>query len=162
MPAPAYPADLDGERAPIMLGYLPPYYVQSVYVRELLEAEGAELDTLWGYARSMSDLTLPDDCPTWAVPMWEAVLGLKGRTGWTYSERRAAILARFRGEVVQEDGFIAYLDAESNHGDPADIDVAIVGNAMTITLTGFSTSETHLLTKAAELSRPAHLTLTVA
>lgn len=162
MPAPAYPADLDGERAPLMLGYLPAYYVESVYFREVLEAEGAEMDTLWGYARGMSDLALPDDCPTWAVPMWESVLGLTSRTGWTYSERRAAILARIRGEVIQEDDFIDYLDAESNHGDPSDIDVAIAGNAMTITLTGYSTSETHLLTKAAELARPAHLTLTIA
>lgn len=127
--APAYPAALLGTRAPIMLAYLPPYHHSAPTVRAIIQTEGYEMDTLRGYADSLSLATNPNACPEWMLAVWEAVLGTPTRSTWAAADRRAALLWFTPSHRVRTEQDAIDFAAAQTASDPADITLSQVGLA---------------------------------
>lgn len=154
---PAYPAALDGGRAPLMLGYLPAYYEPSPTVRAMLQAEGYELDALWALARSdLPTVATPDSGPLWTLAMWERTLGLPSRAAWPEAARRRSIanhLAPVRTEAEAEEFIAGELRL-----DAADVDVIDYG-AFIVWVAVPEAGQVAGALGAARKALPAHLEL---
>lgn len=113
--APTYPTELTGDRAQILMEYLSELFHQSPILREKWQVTGFEMDELWQIASEEWPLISdPDTCPTWALTVWEAVLGLAASTraaDWSTAERRTSIQAHIN-KAVTETEVIAFLAAE--------------------------------------------------
>lgn len=158
-PAPDYPTSLHGERAPIMLGYLPPYYAADPHTRALIQAEGYESDNLWGF--SLTDLpliTLPADAPLWALALQEAAIGVD-RSSWTEADRRASLEQRTKPAAAASDAldFIA-TDARFDRGS---LSWDMADTTVTIHAVGADTGKLTEVLAAAQLVVPFHLAVAV-
>lgn len=103
-----------------MLDYLPGYYAPNTHVRNILQAEGLEMDDLWNVVRdNLPTITNPATCPVWALPMWEVSLGLADRSSWLEADRRTALVAFFVPATTETE-IIAFLAAQVPT-DPANI-----------------------------------------
>jgi hypothetical protein len=159
--APAVPRALLGERAPVMLDYLPTYYEASTFVRAMLQAEGFELGYQWYIAQQvLPTLTRPVDCPEWVLAMWEAQLRLPGRETWSANDRRRALGVRL-APCVQEAAVAEFLAAEARCSASQLAFAYATANQVDVTTAGLSAGQQAAVGAAAQLVVPAHLKITV-
>lgn len=158
-PAPAYPADLLGTFAPLLLAYTP-HYERSTFMRAIIQALGYEFDAVLAHIVTFPSLAILDDCPEWALEWWEAAYGLAPDTDWSTSERRTA-LAAARLDVGHLGNYKTYVAAFARI-DPADVDVTISGYDLTVTLPlTVVDDDLRQATLAAQRATPLHFTLAV-
>jgi len=86
---------MNSEHGKRMLGYLPDYYAASRVMQVVLEAQGQEIDGIYGAL---------DDIPrqfyvktaTWGLRYWEEACGIPVNEADTIETRRARVLAKLR------------------------------------------------------------------
>lgn len=130
--------------------------------RQIMQVEGYELDYIWYLAQAVEPiLTLPEDCPTWALDMWEAVLRIPGRDGvWSVPERRASILSRVTSAVLEAE-VKQFIATEARCATSALAFGYTVDYQVDITTTGLSGAQVAAVAAASQLVIPAHMKITV-
>lgn len=133
----------------------------TTYTRQIMQVEGFELDYIWDLAQNViPTLTRPNDCPEWALPMWEACLRLPGRSVWTAAQRRASILSHI-GQAVQEGEIKQYIATEVRCAVGALAFSYATSYQVDITTTGLSAGQVTAVKAASQIVIPAHMKITV-
>lgn len=159
LPAPPCPATLYGLTAPRMLDYLAYYFHCATHVRNIIQPEGYEFDTLRSYLAALPHLPIPEKLANWSVPIWESSLRLQAPPSWTMAQRRRRVAASL-GAVVTPAQVAEYIGAHALI-DADDITVSVSTDyeltvAIDAELTPYQLTQA---TAAANRVIPAHLTL---
>lgn len=159
--APAFSADLYGTEPQKMLDWLPRYYEPSTHVREMMQSEGYEFDSIWNLVRSEFPLLSQiNDSPRWALAMWESVLSLAPRPGWADADRRHAI-ACFLAVTVTRAEVLTFLSCQARC-DPEDITLSFPSAyTAAFTTTGLEPEDVVQIKDAALRAMPAHMSVVV-
>lgn len=133
----------------------------STITRQVMQVEGYEFDYIWDLFQNVwPTLTRPDDCPNWALEMWEACLRLPGRSVWSNAQRRASILARV-GQAITEAEIKSFIATEARASASGLAFSYTVDYEVDITTTGYSADQILAVKAVSQLVIPAHMKIKV-
>jgi len=87
---------ITSEKGRLMLSYMPRYYESSTIIAALLQAKGAEIDTIRAAPSDVLNQFFVQTA-TWGLNKWESELSLPVEPELTTEERRNRIISRLRG-----------------------------------------------------------------
>ena len=87
---------LTSPKGTTMLSYLPDYYATSRVMRSIMQAQGAELDSLF---QTLDEILNQSFVPTatWGLEIWEQELGIHTEKNKPVDQRRSVIISKLRG-----------------------------------------------------------------
>ncbi len=138
-----------------MLGYLPPHWRSSKVFEQVMEAEGAEFDSILTAIEDI-ETQLDIDKATWGLAVYEKELGLQTDIGKPLDDRRSVIKSRMRGNGKADAVLLKLVaDAYTNGG----VEVTFQEGVIHIRFANVLGAPPNMadLTNTIEELRPAHL-----
>jgi len=138
-----------------MLGYLPPHWRKSKVFETIMDAEGAEFDSILAEIGDIQ-AQLDIDKATWGLEIYEKELGLQTDISKPLEDRRSVIKSKLRGTGKADAELIKVVADSYTNGD---VDVDFRNGTICIRFANVLGAPPNLqdLTNSIEELRPAHL-----